>query len=702
MSPSLPARVLFGAAYYHEYQPYERLAADLDLMQAASFSVIRVGESVWSTWEPEDGVFDLDWLQPILDAAHDRGVRAIIGTPSYAVPPWLRRKYPETTAHRASGQPIPYGHRQNADVTHPAFRHLVERMVRRIVARYADHPAVIGWQVDNEPGIELLHNPAVFAGFVDHLRAQYGDVQTLNERWGLTYWSHRISRWDELWTPDGNTDPPYALAWRRYQARLTADFVAWQARIVRELARADQFVTTCLAMDRPAVDNVQTNQSLDIAAVNIYYAAQDALALPAPDVAPPGGRPEWMPWAGTWTLFWQADRARGIGQAPFLVTETNASSIGEHSANFPSYDGQWRQAVWTFVARGARVIEYWHWHTIHYGHEAYWGGVLGHSLQPGRGYEELARAGDELSRAGDVVAGIEPDAQVAILVSPDSRWALQFQPPLAMPGTSIPDRGSYDRIVSTFYRGLFDAGLSAAILQPEQLDADAAALAARWPVLVVPALYVASDELLRLLADYAAAGGHLVVGFRTGYADYEGRLRAEVMPGALAPAVGAHYLEYTNLTVPVPVRAAVGIDPGLGGGHATAWADGLVLDGATVLASYEHPHLRRWPAMTTHGHGNGRVTYVGTLPDTALSRSLGEWIAATSLPEDPWRIRGGSVTSTGARSADGRRLRFLSNWSWEPATVSIPVASSDLLSGERLGQGASLSLGPWDVRVLIE
>lgn len=702
MSPSLPARVLFGAAYYHEYQPYERLVADLDLMQAASFSVIRVGESVWSTWEPEDGVFNLDWLQPILDAAHDRGIHVIVGTPSYAVPPWLRRKYPETTAQRATGQPIPYGHRQNADFTHPAFRHLVERMVRRIVARYADHPAVIGWQVDNEPGIELLHNPAVFAGFVDHLRTQYGDVQTLNERWGLTYWSHRIARWDELWTPDGNTDPPYALAWRRYQAWLTADFVAWQARIVRELARADQFVTTCLAMDRPAVDNVQTNQGLDVAAVNIYYAAQDALALPAPDVAPSGGRPEWMPWAGTWTLFWQADRARGIGQAPFLVTETNASSIGEHSANFPSYDGQWRQAVWTFVARGARAIEYWHWHTSHYGHEAYWGGVLGHSLQPGRCYEELARVGDELTRAGDVVAGIEPDAQVAVLISPDSRWALQFQPPLAMPRTSVPDRGSYDRIVSTFYRGLFDAGLSAVILQPEQLEADAAALAAHWPVLVVPALYVASDELLRLLADYAAAGGHLVVGARTGYADHEGRLRAEVMPGALASAVGAYYLEYTNLTGPVPVKAAAGIDPGLGGGHATAWVDGLVLDGATVLASYEHPHLRRWPTITTHGHGNGRVTYVGTLPDAALSRLLGEWISAMSLPEDPWRIRGGSVTSTGARSTDGRRLRFLSNWSWEPATVSIPVASGDLLSGERLGQGASLVLGPWDVRVLVE
>ena len=96
-------RVLFGAAYYHEYQPYPRLETDLDLMADAGFTVIRVGESVWSTWEPEDGRFDLDWLQPVLDGAHERGIAVILGTPTYAVPPWLARRYPEIageTAHR--------------------------------------------------------------------------------------------------------------------------------------------------------------------------------------------------------------------------------------------------------------------------------------------------------------------------------------------------------------------------------------------------------------------------------------------------------------------------------------------------------------------------------------------------------------------------------------------------------------------------
>ena len=97
----LPAAVLFGAAYYHEYQPYDRLKTDLDLMAEAHFSVIRVGESVWSTWEPENGRFDLDWLQPVLDGAQARGISVILGTPTYAVPPWLARLYPEIAPRRA-------------------------------------------------------------------------------------------------------------------------------------------------------------------------------------------------------------------------------------------------------------------------------------------------------------------------------------------------------------------------------------------------------------------------------------------------------------------------------------------------------------------------------------------------------------------------------------------------------------------------
>ena len=106
---AIPRGVRFGTAYYAEYQPYDRLTTDLDLMVDAGMNVIRVGESVWSTWEPREGQFNLDWLAPILDAAHERGIAAIVGTPTYAVPPWLRRMYPETAARSATGTEVPYG-----------------------------------------------------------------------------------------------------------------------------------------------------------------------------------------------------------------------------------------------------------------------------------------------------------------------------------------------------------------------------------------------------------------------------------------------------------------------------------------------------------------------------------------------------------------------------------------------------------------
>src|SRR4051794_17029360 len=691
----LPPFVLYGVAYYAEYQPYDRLERDLDLMTQAGLTVIRVGESVWSTWEPEDGRFDLDWLQPVLDGAYARGIQVILGTPTYAMPPWLVRKPPEVTGERRSGQPIPYGHRQDADYSHPAFRWHAARVTAAVVGRYAEHPAVVGYQVDNEPGIELFHNRGVFESFVDRLRTKYGDVEALNTAWGLVYWSHRIGRWDELWRPDGNTVPSYDLEWRRHQAQITHDFIAEQAAVVRGLARPDQFLTTCMALSRPAFDAADLNRPLDVAAVNPYYPMQDALTMPAPP--PDAPRLEWSDVSGAWAIHLQADLTRGARDAPFLVTETNALAIGGSYSNFPAFDGQWRQAAWALVARGARMVEYWHWHSIHFGHETYWLGVLNHDGEPGRCYAEVSRIAAELERAGGALAGLVPDADVSLLYSSESRWAMAFQPPLAAEGTRAGDPGSYDRIVGRFYEGLFGAGLQVDVVYAQQLGDDPEALAAHRPVLVVPALYVAPDALLETLEAYARAGGHLVLSFRCGYADEEARPRPEIMPGRLREAAGVSYTEYTNLTTPAALTGAAGFDlPG--GAAATAWADALEPEGADVLVRYDHPHLGRWAAVTTHPHGRGRVTYVGTLPDRSLAVALARWLRPA---QDAWVARPDTVTVTGARTAAGR-VRFASNWSWKTARLELPVAVRDLLSGDDLALGAPLDLEPWDTRVLLE
>ncbi len=704
MSPR-PERVLFGAAYYHEYQPSPRLETDLDLMAAANFSVIRVGESVWTTWEPEDGVFDLEWLLPVLDGAHARGISVVLGTPTYAAPPWLARKYPEIAADVRTGVAMSWGGRQEIDYTHPAFLFHAERVIRKIVARYADHPAVIGFQVDNEPGIMLFHNRGVFQRFVDDLRHRYGTVEKLNEAWGLVYWSHQLSTWADLWTPDGNFQPQYDLAWRTFQASLTTEFIAWQAGIVREYSSADQFVTTCIAYDRAGVDDSNLTKALDITAGNPYYAMQDALAVPYTQTKPQG----WTT-AGAWTLFQSGDRMFSSKQAPYLITETNAGAIGGPSINFPAFDGQWRQAAWTFIARGAEMIEYWHWHTNHFGTETYWIGILPHDQQPGRVYHQLAALGAELATAGSTVVGLEPDAQIGLVYSSRSKWGLAFQAAFNTSDTPFVgaqgemDERSYQRIFEAYYRGTFDAGVATRILHDDQLvcasgGLEPAAVAAQLPVLVVPGLLIADDELLSWLRSYAAAGGHLVLGIRTGYGDEEGRARLEVKPALLAEAAGVSYQEFSNLNDPLPVTSTSDDLVIRAGGHATRWVDCLVSDGAKVLAEYEHPHFGRFPAVVTTEHGAGRITTVGTVPDQELARDLMRWLVPDALAA--WGELPVSVTVSSASTADGGRLHVVHNWSWDAATVATPVSVRDVLD-PAAEPTSSVTLGAWDVRVLLE
>ncbi|MCW2810508.1 MAG: beta-galactosidase [Friedmanniella sp.] len=702
---SRPERVLFGAAYYHEYQPSPRLETDLDLMAAANFSVIRVGESVWTTWEPEDGVFDLEWLLPVLDGAHARGISVILGTPTYAAPPWLARKYPEIAGDVQTGISTPWGGRQEIDYTHPAFLFHAERVIRKIVARYADHPAVIGFQVDNEPGIMLFHNRGVFQRFVDDLRHTYGTVESLNEAWGLVYWSHKLSTWADLWTPDGNYQPQYDLAWRTFQAKLTTEFIAWQAGIVREYASEEQFVTTCIAYDRAGVDDSNLTKGLDITAGNPYYAMQDALAVPLTETAPQG----WTT-SGAWSLFQSGDRMYSSKQAPFLVTETNAGAIGGPAVNFPAYDGQWRQAAWAFIARGAELIEYWHWHTNHFGTETYWIGILPHDQQPGRVYSQLAELGAELAEAGDAVVGLRPDAQVGLVYSSRSKWGLAFQSTFPAEGaTSVSGAGdmderSYQRIFEAYYRGAFEAGVSARILHDDQLVSssgglDPATVVAELPVLLVPGLLIADDELLTWLRSYAEAGGHLVLGIRTGYGDEEGRARTEVKPALLADAAGVSYQEFSNLNHPLPVASAGDDLTVSAGSHGTRWVDCLVTDGATVLAEYDHPHFGRFPAVVTTQHGAGRITTVGTVPDQSLARDLVRWLVPEAAVE--WGALPDSVTVSSATTSEGGRLHVVHNWSWDPQVVGTPVSMRDVLDPDRT-QLEQLDLGPWDVRVLLE
>lgn len=685
--------IRYGAAYYAEYQLSDRLDQDLDLMVEAGLTVIRVGESVWSTWEPRDGEFDTEWLLPVLDGAHARGIDVILGTPTYAIPPWLQVKHPELAGEHRSGEPMPWGARQETDFTSPIFRRYAERIIRTVVERYASHPAVAGFQVDNEPGLILFHNEGVFAEFVRRLQQQYGTVETLNREWGLTYWSHRIAEWSELWTPDGNSLPQYDLAWRRFQADLTTEFIAWQAEIVREYSKPGQFVTTCIAYPRPAMDDRDLTLALDITAGNPYYGMQDHLAIDK-------DLPPITPWSstGVWALFRQADRTWSSKQERFLITETNASTISGSDQNYPGYPGQLKLAAFALISRGAAMVEYWHWHTLHYGTETYWGGILPHSQRPGRVYREVSEIGAALKAIGTGLDGYVPDSDVTLLYSSDSKWAFEFTPPFHTKD-KLPDRRAYGEIFDAFYRGVIDSGAQAHILHASQLGTDAAAFAASHPVLVVPALYVATDAELAFLRDYATAGGHLVVGIRTGYADDEARARLAVAPAVLAEPAGVWYEEFSNLDEPLAVTGTGTLQLSVDAA-ATKWLDLLHSDGADVLVGYDHPEFGPFAAVTTRASGAGRITYVGTLPNPALAADLLRWAVPKPMAANWTRSR--TVTVASGVTAAGTRTWFVSNWSSTAATVTAPAAVCSAIDGERFAAGHEFSLEPWASLVLVD
>ena len=675
-----------GAAYYHEYLPDpSRLETDLRLMVEAGITCIRVGESAWSTWEPRDGEFDLEWLAPVLDGAAQHGIDVILGTPTYAVPPWLSRLQPELAVVRKDGSSVPWGGRQEVDFTSEVFRGYAERVIRAVLGRHGRHPAVIGVQLDNEAGLHLIHNAPVVERFRRWVAARYHDVETLNREWGLAYWSHRISDWDELWAPAGNTTPAYDLAWRRFQAELTAEFIGWQAAIARECVAEDTVLTTCIAYQRPAMDDVAVGEHLDIASGNAYYLAQDSL-----DYEREGAGGQWYA-DDVPQLILSADRMRATKQAPFLVTETGAASFGAASLSRPPYDGQLAQAAWLLVARGARLVSYWHWHTLHSGAEVHWGGILGHDLQPGRVYDEIAAIGRQFAAASEWLADAVPDADIGIVYAHDSEWMMTFEPPLSASG-GAPDRGSYARIVDTFGRAAIDAGLQVGYVNERQLT-DAGALLSRYPTLIVAGLVAASDRTLEILAEYARLGGRLVVGPRTGYADDQGRMRSVTAPAILGPLAGVAYREFAAPPTPIPLER-----DGTVVGAAHGWIDALEPGEAEVLLAYRHPHHGRWAAVTRRPVGEGEITVVGTLPDRDSAARV---VADAARPPRAAALLTDRPRGVTAHSLSGPRGRtwVVHNWSPDLAEVEMAASVASVVDQTAHEKGSVVGLAAWDVRV---
>jgi beta-galactosidase len=677
--------VLYGAAYYNEYMPADlqpgRLEKDVRLMKEAGISVVRMGESTWSLWEPSDGKFEYAWMDRVVDAMGKAGIKVIMGTPTYSMPAWMAKAHPEFYARPLGGAAVSYGMRQNMDTDNPKFRFYAERVITNMVEHYKNNPAVIGWQIDNETGSNGASNADVFDGFVGHLKQKFGTPEALNKAWFLNYWGQDVNDWKDMPTRDNATSTSYKLEWTRWQQMRVTNYLAFQAALVRKSRRPDQFVTQDYgSMMKMDVNELEVAKSLDVVSNNPYHGTQDHLD-------------------GAWQAL-QGDFSRSLKRTNFLVTETNAQTLGwDSTGQFPPYDGQLRLDVYTDLSSGANMVEYWHWHSIHAGQETYWKGVLGHDLEPNRAYAEVSRIAHELQKIGPEIVNLKIENKVAILYSVDSSNALSFMPFERQDGGGwIPGKaaGSYNGILSQLHRALYEANVGADFVFPDTADLS------QYKLLIVPALYVADDALLKKISDYVHGGGHVLMTFKSGFANENSAVRWERAPGPLREAAGFTYQEFSNLEKPLALKADpfhVGVEENKVG----TWAEFLQLTSAKALATYDHPFFGRWPAITRNNFGSGTLTYEGTMLSDKLQRALvldtlRDAGLSGSEPSLPANVR----LKSGTNGA-GKKIHYYLNYSSTPASVRYSFgAGRDLLTGKASAPNGTLQLGPWDLAIMEE
>ena len=687
-SRRLPDRLIFGCAYYDEYMPYERVDKDMSMMKSAGITTIRIAESTWSTLEPQPGVFDFSHVDRVLDAAGRFGIQVIVGTPTYAVPSWLVAMHPDVLADTPKGHNR-YGARQIMDIVNPSYRYYGERVIRRLISHVADNPQVIGYQVDNETKYYDCVSPDMQRLFVKDLRRRFDDdLDRLNAAFGLDYWSNRIDSWEDFPDLTGTINASLGSAFDRFRRSQVSRYLAWQAGIVREYAREDQFITHNFDFDwgpgwsygvQPAVDHFEAAGCLDVAGVDIYHPTEDDLT----------GK----------EIAFGGDMTRSLkGGTNYLVLETEAQ--GQNG--WLPYPGQLRLQAYSHLASGADGVMYWHWHSIHNSFETYWKGLLSQDMEPNPTYEEAGRFGRQIAQkgVGERLINLQKRNKVAIMVGNDSLTALDwFSLETGFPRQQ--GQISYNDVVRRVYDALFELNIECDFISDK---ADRSQLG-RYAMVLAPALYSTNEDTLKALADYVHQGGHLVATLRSFVADENLKVWHDKAPHLLTDVFGIDYNQFT--------RPGKGLTLDLhGSDQAGPACQGLIellnpRPGTQVLASYDHPVWKRYAAVTRHDYGHGSAEWIGTLPSDQGMRMLLSDAADAAGLGGPARDLAGLVTVREGINALGEQVAYLLNYSSKEVRLDAPygghllVADGQADPQAHVDQGQSMAIGPWDLAIIV-
>lgn len=642
----------------------EVLEKDIELMKKSGCNVMSVGIFAWSKLEPNEGEFDFEWLDKIIDRLYENGIYTILATPSGAMPSWMAEKYPEIRRVQEDGIRNRFGNRHNNCYSSPVYREKVRIINTKLAQRYSKHPGFLMWHISNEYNVGDCHCPLCCQNFRNWLENKYKTIDNLNNKWWNGFWSHRYKSFSQIEPPGqhGENCNPLRLEWHRFKNYMMKDFLEAEITALKEV-NPDVLVTTNF-MRFFEIDYSSVSKSIDVISWDNYPAWHSA-------------DNEFD--AAAETAMFHAMFKSFKKDKPFMMMESSPSATNWQEVSRLRRPGMHHLASLQALAHGSDTVQYFQWRKSRGQSEQFHGAVVGHdNSDDTRVFREVAEVGRCLKELEEV-AGSLPENEVALLFDSDSFWSLR----IAYAYRNIDEDKGYKDILLKNYGALWQMNIGCDFVFG---DDDFS----KYKVVIAPMLFMFKKGMKEKIENYVENGGIFITTFGTGVVDEYGLtfFDKECYPLRKLLAVKAEETDslYDGQYNSVEMFGETY--------RSEKYCELAYNEGAAVMGEYREDFYSGMPAVTVNNYGKGKAYYIATDLTVDGYIKLYEEIIKKTMSVDKVINTPDNVSVTLRYSAD-KCYAFVMNFNNESKKVKLPF-DYEILCGEFEGK----TLKPYGIAVL--